>query len=95
MIPTIDTTKIGLWIIRLLVATSILGLVFALIPPYPLPDEIATAVTWLVQCLVNFNFLIPVSTMLQIAGLTLLCEVVFLSIRLFLFLNGYLNRSGD
>lgn len=94
MIPTIDTSRIGEWVIKLLIAISVAGIIFALIPPMALPDEIADAIAWLVQTLVNFDFLFPLSTIFQVLGLVFLIETLLMSIRLILWLNGHFNRSN-
>lgn len=94
MIPTIDTSRIGEWVIRLLVGISVLTLLFALIPPIALPTEVSTSVEWLVQTLVNFDFIVPIDTLFSILSLALFIEFVFMTIRLILWLNHHFNRSS-
>jgi len=95
MIPTIDTTKIGEWVIRLLISISVVSIAFALIPPVALPDEIAGAVEWVVQSLVNFGFLVPLSTIFPVLGLVFLTEFILISIRLVLWLNHHFNKNNS
>lgn len=76
MIPFIDLVGAARWVVGVLVGISVLMTVFALIPSVGLPAGIATAIHWVVQMLVNFDWLFPIDTLFQIVGLIILIQVV-------------------
>lgn len=95
MIPTIDTSRIGAWVISLLVSVTVIAIIFAFIPPVALPGEITGAIQWLVQTLVDFSFIFPIATIFQVLALVFLVEIILLTIRLVLWLNHMFNRNAS
>ncbi len=94
MIPTINTATIGVYAIRVGISLAVATLVFAFIPSVGLPDAIETAVQWLVQTMVNFDFLLPIATLFQVFQLYLLTEMILIVIKLILWLNHQFNKSA-
>jgi hypothetical protein len=79
------------WIIKITLGVLFLGLIFALIPPIPLPTEVSGAIEWLTQLLVNFNFVLPVGTMFTILSMVFTVELILLVIKAVGFIKNHLN----
>lgn len=84
MISKITTFALGI---------AVLGIIFRFIPAMTLPTGIETSLTWLVQTLVNFDFLIPVKTLINLFIVVLTIEIILLTIRATIFIHGVLTGS--
>lgn len=92
MIPTIDTTKAGIYALRIAVTGLVLSFVIVILPSIPLPADITSAIRWLVQTFLAFDFLFPINTMVWIGQLIIVTEVSMLGVRVWLWLDEKFNK---
>lgn len=93
MFPIIDLAKVAKWVVGILVGVSVLMLIFAMFPASPLPPGVAMAITWVVQQMVNFDWLVPMATLFAIVKLILLIEVIQYGVFAVLFVFKFFNRN--
>lgn len=82
--------KIG---IGLALTITILGLIVDLLPVITFPSELSNALSWLAQSMVDFDFLVPTTTIWRLFTLFLMIESILLSINLFIFVYNFLHNS--
>jgi len=85
--------KVGIWIVRISVAIFVVNLLFSFVPIMGLPADFASAFSWVVQLLVNFDFIIPVSLAFDLLMWSLFVEVIFLGIHAIMWIYNLFNRT--
>ena len=74
-------------IIGLAIGTAVMGLIFLMLPPSTLPAIITTAFSWGIDLLWSFNFILPVYLIWEVVSLMIGLEIVFASVKLFLWIK--------
>jgi len=69
------------------------GIIFILLPPYPMPEGLLIAIDWLFETLWGFDFIFPVITALSVFGLIIMVDLAFAIFKLILFFKKHLTRS--
>jgi len=72
---------------RLVLGILVLTMVLLILPAWPLPVGVGTAIEWAIDTLWGFDFLLPVELMVTLLFYTLAIDVFFYSIRLFLWIK--------
>lgn len=83
---------------RIGAAVFISGLFFAFIiafilPEIPLPPEMADAIGWLFDTMWSWDFMIPFSTLMTCFGIILTMEMIFVSLKLAMWLKKHLTQQ--
>jgi len=68
-------------ILKITIGIGVLLYVFSVVPAVPLPTPVATAITWLIQVLKNFDFIVSAGTILTILSYIFFVEITIFTIK--------------
>ena len=95
MIPTLDTTKVAIFMAKFFVLVSVLTLIYSLLPYLSLPAEISASLAFFVDLVFGFDAFFPIRVFFQLVSYGVLLEISFLIFRLLLWLAAHFTRSND
>ena len=93
VLTALTLPNIAKLLFRLAIGLMVLTVVLLILPAWPLPVGIGTAIEWAVDTVWGFDFLLPVELMITLLFYSLAIDVFFYSIRLFMWIKEMLMSN--
>lgn len=75
-----DVGILAKYIINIIMGIAVMTLIIVILPTGSLPSDVKLAIEWLSQLMVDFDFVLPVSTIFWVLFLTISIKTAILSV---------------
>jgi len=86
LIGTIVENPVSRLLAGVVIVALLIPVVFTILPNWEYPDEMNNGVIYLTDILWSWDFIFPVSAMLWCLGIYIVMELIFISIKIALFI---------